>query len=651
MNILGLHFGHDAAACVVRKGRIASCILRERYSRTKHAISLEFRNIQAAVAAAGLRMDQIDYCAITSTQQIELIIDDPTQFSINLSAHPKHTAPCTYQRILQEQNIDPATQLTQSLMKILYDPALRRSYMYQHYGACFPEYRGRQPFDFSRFGWIDRYFTSTLWPGATLTEIARTDFSPLLSDDTVRHGFHYPVTVNLAGRAVPGYFVAHHAAHAASSYYQSGFRDAAIFTHDGFSEGAGNLSGMFYWGEEGKIFPITPHHITIASLYETIAVRLDLGVVGAPGKLMGLAGYGKPRFYDRAFVGNWYDHIKTGIKDYPWSDHVVLMARNMGYDMTAMADRARMTEPVNADIAASTQKLFEETYLAGVETLHKVIARMERRTSNLCLSGGAALNCPSNTRLYREGRFPNLFIEPGCDDSGLAVGAALFLYHNVFDQKLAVRPPGAAASPYLGVSVSAARIKTALEAAKEKIDFSPCADAADSAAEDLVEDRIVGWFEGASEIGPRALGHRSILADPRKADNWPRVNRLKGRESWRPFAPAVLETEAPQWFHGAPDPSPYMLFTATVRTHLAPAITHADGTARIQTISQANGEIGGVVERFFAKTGMPMVLNTSFNGPGEPIVETPADAVRFLIGSTLDVLYMGGYRVVRKPAP
>jgi carbamoyltransferase len=187
-----------------------------------------------------------------------------------------------------------------------------------------------------------------------------------------------------------------------------------------------------------------------------------------------------------------------------------------------------------------------------------------------------------------------------------------------------------------------------MEAAKVRIDFTPCADPAEAAAADLAEDRLIGWYEGSSEIGPRALGHRSILADPRKAENWPRVNRLKGREPWRPFAPAVLESEAPKWFYGAPNPSPYMLFNASIRSNQAPAITHVDGTSRIQTVSPANGEIHRVIKHFFAKTGMPMVLNTSFNGPGEPIVESPGDAIRFLVASTLDALYMGGFRITRR---
>jgi len=184
--------------CVVKKGRIAACIVRERYSRTKHAISLEFRNILDAVAAARLRLDQIDYCSITSTQEIELIIDDPAQFSINFAAHPKHVAPCTFQKILEQQNIDPQTMLSDSLMEILYDPAMRQTHLYQYYSRSFPEYRGRKDDAFAPFGWMDRYVGSKLWPGATLEQIAKTDFSQMIADDSTRHGFHYPVTVKLA---------------------------------------------------------------------------------------------------------------------------------------------------------------------------------------------------------------------------------------------------------------------------------------------------------------------------------------------------------------------------------------------------------------------------------------------------------------------
>src|SRR5665213_210246 len=512
MNVLGLHFGHDAAVSVIKSGRIAAHVERERHCRTRHAISLQYENIQTAVAAAGLRMDQIDYCAITSTQEIELIIDDPSQFSVSFAAHPGHVAPSTMHRLMKNPNRDPAAALSRSLMRILYDPSMRNSYIHQHYGQSFPEYRGRRPGDFASFGWMDHYLVHKLWTGNTLDRIAETDFSSLLADNLVRHGFHYPVTVNLGGRATAGYFIAHHAAHAASNYYQSGFRDAAIFTHDGYGDATGDLSGMFYWGEENRIFPITPHHIAIGSMYEAVGARLALGAIGAPGKLMGLAAYGSPRLFDRAFIGNWYDWIEAGWRKLPWGNYVEGMARQLGYDMTPLGNRDRATAPVNVDIAASTQKLFEEVYLAGAGTLHKIIVRMGRHTANLCLSGGSALNCPSNTRIHREGRFTNLFVEPGCNDSGLAIGAALYLYHNVFDHSLPSRAPGSMAWPYLGVAIRQDQIEAALKAAQDRIDFSPCSDCAEAAACDLVEDRIIGWYEGASEIGPRALGHRSILA-------------------------------------------------------------------------------------------------------------------------------------------
>ena len=357
---------------------------------------------------------------------------------------------------------------------------------------------------------------------------------------------------------------------------------------------------------------------------------------------MGLAGYGQPRFFDPRFVGNEYDWKNTALTQRDWLTHCLEMARGMGYDLQPFGVPSRIEEPINADLAASTQKLFEETYLGAVKTLHAVISKTGRNSDNLCLTGGCALNCPSNSRVFQEGPFEKLFVEPGCDDSGLAIGAAAWLCHNVLDQPLPPREAHQHATPYLGLPVGHDVIHAALDAAGDTIRFAACADAAASAADDLAQDRIIGWFEGRSEIGPRALGHRSILADPRQAANSMRVNALKGREPWRPFAPAVLASQAEAWFAGMPLPSPYMLFTATVRSPELPAITHADGSARIQTVDPSCGEFFRVIEEFFARTGVPVILNTSFNGPGEPIVETPQDALRFLVTSRLDALYMGG---------
>ena len=260
------------------------------------------------------------------------------------------------------------------------------------------------------------------------------------------------------------------------------------------------------------------------------------------------------------------------------------------------------------------------------------------------------INCPSNSRLFREGRFPNLFIEPGCGDGGLAVGVALYLYHNVFDQKLAVRPPGAAASPYMGLAISDGQIQAALEAAGAGRFFA-VHDAADSAAQDLVEDRIIGWYEGAQRNWRPRLGHR---LDPGRSDKRPKSRSRQYPERTRIVAAfcrggfgigggeVVWRRARSCALHVIHRDGP----------HARRASHHATRRNRgIQTIGQANGEIGRVIEQFFAMTEIPILLNASFNGPSEPLVETPAEAIRFLVASTLDALYMGGFRVTRKAIP
>ncbi|MGH6885094.1 MAG: carbamoyltransferase C-terminal domain-containing protein, partial [Geminicoccales bacterium] len=267
----------------------------------------------------------------------------------------------------------------------------------------------------------------------------------------------------------------------------------------------------------------------------------------------------------------------------------------------------------------------------------------------LCYAGGTALNCPANSLIAQDGRFTSVHVPPWCDDSGLALGAALALYHNVLDQPLPARAAeGAAVDAYLGARIPEAEIDAALQRHGAAIVCESVPDGADIAAQDVAADRVIAWFEGRSEIGPRALGHRSILADPRKPENWGRVNRIKGREAWRPFAPAVLTDRAAEWFDGLPLPSPHMLFTAQVKSIDLPAITHVDGSSRIQTVDESCGAFHRLLRRFDSLTGCPVVLNTSFNGPGEPIVESPDDALQFFLQSDLDALYLEGRRVRKR---
>ena len=221
------------------------------------------------------------------------------------------------------------------------------------------------------------------------------------------------------------------------------------------------------------------------------------------------------------------------------------------------------------------------------------------------------------------------------------------LYHNVFDHPK-TKSDQPYASPYVGANYTTENIEAAISKFEDKIEVHRDIDFIEDAAQSLANNEVIGWYEGCSEAGPRALGHRSIMADPRDAQNWPRVNEIKSRELWRPFAPAVLESEVSNWFYGAPDRAPYMLFNSVVRSNQIPAVTHVDNTARIQTVDPTCGNYFKVISRFFELTKVPVVMNTSFNGPGEPIVEKPEEAIAFLLSSKLDAIYVEGIKITRR---
>ena len=227
------------------------------------------------------------------------------------------------------------------------------------------------------------------------------------------------------------------------------------------------------------------------------------------------------------------------------------------------------------------------------------------------------------------------------------MGAALALYHNILGNPLLTeRKPF---SPFLGPEKSAQDVLTELKKFPDIV-FQKSENVAKQAAQDLQENKVIAWFCGRSEIGPRALGARSILANPTFKENWTRVNNIKQRELWRPFAPVVLESEIENWFAGVPSSSPYMLFNADVISKDIPAVTHVDNTARVQTVNSSNGDFYHLIEAFFDLSAVPVVLNTSFNGPGEPIVETAEEALCLLANANIDVMYIEGFRVTKKSA-
>jgi carbamoyltransferase len=641
MNILGLHFGHDAGVVVLKDGAVASFLYKERHNRAKHACALGLGLIDSALAEAGITLDEIGYCAVTSTQNYEMISTD-ADFRVVYADHPGHVHPVPLRRMMVAADARPQDNCNAFLLE-----QMRTGTASEYHRRLFPEFDSAA--EYPAEGFLNAFVTAPLWAEATTFDSMRElDLTPLRGRDDLRHGFHYPVVVSLRGRDIPAYLVQHHMAHAASAYYPSGMDEAAVLTHDGGFYRTGPQNGMLCHGIGNRLFPIVPHHLSVGDLYDRIGCALGFDLWGAAGKLMGLAPYGRPAFFDRRFVGNTNDLLARGI-DNSAADflrHCLGLALADGYDISAVGHPDRVTEPVCVDIAASTQKVFEETLLEVAEVHHGIIRhQFESTTANLCYSGGTALNCPANSRLAREGRFRHVFVPPYCDDSGLPLGAALHVWHNVMDQPLSGEPT--VPSPYLGRAYGADDLAAALAKAPVELVSEAAEDWCDRAAADLADNKVIAWFEGRSELGPRALGHRSVLADPRHADNWERVNRIKTRESWRPFAPAVLEAEAAKWFHGAPLPSPFMLFTAQVTSKAVPAITHVDNSARIQTVNESAGGFFRLLQAFYRRTGIPMVLNTSFNGRGEPIVEAPWDAIRLLVETELDVLYLDGHRITR----
>ncbi|HEX6372772.1 MAG TPA: carbamoyltransferase C-terminal domain-containing protein [Longimicrobium sp.] len=644
MLVLGMHFGHDASLCVLRDGRVAAFLSKERTQRIKHAMGLDARDVAQVLERAGVGAGEVDFCAVTSTQDLEYLFFDPAALSFEVGGPLAREVPSPlYDRLCATGGLERTLRGGRRQLAGIYasgDP--------HFYRRLFAQYDGVDVEALAHVPSIEDFSFAPEWAAPrSLADIARTRVDGLARDAEFARGFHLPVTVRLDGRAVPGALFSHHYAHAAYAFYESGFAEAAVLSHDGGSPRRGYRSGMFYLGRGDALHPLAPHHLSLGSVYYQVAVALGLGELGGEGKLMGLAAYGQPRFFSREWEGNWYDAPRVGEAKGGacWLEHMLCAAGEAGYDMAPFADAARVTEPVNVDVAASTQRLFEEGMLRAVEALRSALDASGLDTPRLCLTGGAALNCPANTRIAAQGGFAEVFAPPGCDDSGLSVGAARALYHAVLAQPRASAEADGGA--YLGARFGDDEIRAALARAGGTVVAEEVDDPAADAARLLSRNAVIGWMQGRSEIGPRALGHRSILANPAHGDNWRRVNRIKHREQWRPLAPAVLAEHAAAWFRGAPLPSPYMLFTAEVRNGGIPAVTHVDGTARIQTVGPRAGAFHALVSEFHRLSGVPVVLNTSLNGPGEPIVESPDDALRNLAATELDALYVERFRVRR----
>ena len=442
--------------------------------------------------------------------------------------------------------------------------------------------------------------------------------------------------------------VGHHDAHAASAFYASGFDDAAVLTLD---RGGDWLSTTLAHGQGPRLTPIAEvcNPDSLGEVYTTLTWYLGFHPNADEGKVMGLAPYGRDRY-----VGELRDLVQLtpdglfrvnlawfGYHQNPDPKHWLSERFLQKYGPPRVAE-SELTEH-HEDLAFALQAVTEEAGLHIVRALH------ERTGSrNLALAGGVALNSVMNARLLHETPFEHIFIQPAAGDAGNALGAALYAWHQVLGNPRAWRMDHA----FYGPEREESEMKQAL--ATRGLPFREVADPADEAARLLADSKIVGWFQGKAEVGPRALGARSILADPRKAEMKDVVNaQVKHRERFRPFAPAVLDEHGAEYFDGY-YPNPFMLLVLPVRADkrdVIPAVTHVDGTGRMQTVTrEGNPAFHAVIDAFRARTNVPVVLNTSYNLRGEPIVNTPDEAVEDYLKTGMDALVLGRYLLEKNPS-
>lgn len=649
--ILGLHFGHDASVAVVVDGRLAAFVQRERLCRIKQAYSLDRATVEVALDRAGLPVQAIDVVAVTSTQGCEPILSKFDDFSMSYDASMAVGRPSL---LIQSLGSDPVAierQCAPSMVKRALgtprDPSTHPAF--QHY---FAEYSAIPYHELRRFPWFDTHVDLEDWREPKgLDAVVGININDRASDERCQLGFHYPVRITMDGHSLPGLRLDHHLAHAASTYYRSGAHQALILTNDGYGGRRTSFSnGGIYLGLENYLIALGPHFLTHGNLYDYVARSIGLSAVGASGKLMGLAAYGSPDYFDHRFIGDAYDHARSGINGSAkgWLAFAQDRSRALGHKENGIINTQLPFSEFQINLAASTQLLFESIWLALVNATRRMLENDSFHVNTLCLSGGAALNCPSNSRICREGGFQKVFIEPNCDDSGLSIGAAFWTYHALLGHRLE-RINSFAYSEAYTHEYSRDQILAAINTNKEILHVEETYDAAETAANDLAAGRLVAWFEGGSEMGPRALGHRSVLADPRPRSALYRMNQAKGREMWRPFAPAVLEEYAENYFDfsNLPRSSPFMLLNMQVLDSSLAAVTHVDGSARVQTVTIENGRFYFLLHAFNRRVGIPVILNTSMNGLGEPIVETPDQAIAFLLLGGADVLYLENFRLIR----
>ena len=593
-SILGISaYYHDSAASLIIDGKIIAAAQEERFTRKKHDSSYPFNAIEFVLKFSNLKLSEVD------------------------------------QIIFFEK------------------PFLKFERLLETYVAFAPR------------GFISFCKAIPIWLKEKLFQ------KKLLFDELKKHDENFNDIKKI-------FFSDHHLSHAASAFFPSPFEEAIVLTADAVGEWATTTVAI---GRKNKLEIKKEIHFphSIGLLYSAFTYYTGFKVNSGEYKLMGLAPYGKPIYEDK-ILKNLIDVKEDGSF---WLDQAyfnyatgLTMTNKKFHNLFGQKPRDSKIEQLtqfHMDIAASIQKVTEDIMVKLARSLKK-----EFQISNLCLAGGVALNCVANGKILKEKIFDNIWIQPAAGDAGGSLGAALALWHNEQNKPREINLNDSMQGSYLGPIYSQKEIEKELNNIGAVFSSINENELIENTAEDLSKGKIVGWFQGRMEFGPRALGGRSILGDPRSSAMQKNLNlKIKYRESFRPFAPSILKDDLAEWFDLDID-SPYMLIVANVNSKKIiqmsddetklfgidklnikrseiPAITHVDYSARIQTVNgKENIKYFKLIEKFKAKTGCPVIVNTSFNIRGEPIVNTPTEAFNCFMGTDLDVLAIGNCYLNKK---
>lgn len=587
MYILGLSgYYHDSAAVLLKDGEIVAAAQEERFSRKKHDARFPVNALNYCLAEAGISLAQVERVAFYDKPflKFERLLETYLAFAPKGFKSFRMAIPLWLREKLFQKDL-----LVKELKKI--EPGVN---------------------------WLDRLL-----------------------------------------------FSEHHLSHAASAFFPSPFDEALVLTMDGVGEWA-TTSAAIGRGNTLEIFKEIHFPHSLGLLYSAFTYYLGFKVNSGEYKVMGLAPYGEPK-YAQTIFDNLIDIKPDGSYrlDQTYFDYSTgLHMTNAKFDALFGASPRHPDDPLTQremDLAASVQAVTEEVVLRLTRSL-----REETGLENLCLAGGVALNCVANGKVLRDAKFKHVWVQPAAGDAGGALGAALAAHHLSLDQpRSASQGNDRMRGAYLGPIFAQADIEVRLSAVGARYKVLSDTDLIETTANLLASENVVGWFQGRMEFGPRALGGRSILGDPRSSQMQSVLNlKIKYRESFRPFAPSVLREHVSEWFDLAVD-SPYMLMVADVAAakqidttgqdstlfgieklklprSSIPAVTHVDYSARIQTVhAETNPRYHALISSFFAKTGCPILINTSFNVRGEPIVSSPEDAYRCFMGTEMDALVIG----------